>query len=165
MCGYFADRPRADVAACLPDRQCGTIALRRRGEVDRRLRQVELSFRQPDVLDRLGGSNSDEQRHRVGHADVLARQDHHPAGDEPGVLAGLQHPGQPVHSSIGIRSPHRLDECADHVVVVVAAVPQGARRERGLDVGDGDLTRLGQRPRHLERREHLATVAPRPIEQ
>ena len=36
------------------------------------------------------------QRGRVGQADVLAGQDHQPAGDEPGVLPRLDHPGQVV---------------------------------------------------------------------
>ena len=71
---------------------------------------------------------------RVGHADVLAGEDDHPAGDEPGVLAGLQHPRQVVHRGLRIAAAHALDERADHVVVVVAAVAQRARAERRLDV-------------------------------
>ena len=60
------------------------------------------------------------QRGRVGQADVLAGQDHQPAGDEARVLPGLDHPRQVVQRRVGVGAAHRLDERADHVVVLVA---------------------------------------------
>ena len=60
------------------------------------------------------------QRGRVGQADVLAGQDHQPAGDEARVLAGLDHPGQVVQRRVDVGAADRLDERADHVVVLVA---------------------------------------------
>ena len=65
-------------------------------------REVELRLRQADVLDGMRRGDGDEQRLRVGHADVLAGEDDHPAGDEAGVLAGLEHARQPVHAGVGV---------------------------------------------------------------
>ncbi len=94
----------------------------RTGQVDHGLGQVELGLGQPDELDRPGGGVGHHQAHRVGLPDVLAGQDHQAPGDEPGVLTGLEHPGQPVEAGVGVRTPHRLDEGADLVVVLVLAV-------------------------------------------
>ena len=44
------------------------------------------------------------QRGRVGQPDVLAGQDDQPAGDEPGVLARLDHPGQVVQGGVDVAS-------------------------------------------------------------
>ena len=63
-----------------------------------RLGQVELRLGQPDVLDRVSGGVGDEQRHRVGHPDVLGGEDHQAAGDEAGVLPRLEHAGEPVQA-------------------------------------------------------------------
>ncbi len=133
--------------------------------MNRRLRQVELCLGQPDVLDRLGGGHRHEQRLRIRHADILAGEDHHPAGDEPGVLAGLEHPRQPVDGGVGVRAAHRLDERADDVVVVVAPVAERARAERRLGVFQADGAGMGEGARHFERRQDLPAVASRPIDQ
>ena len=79
------------------------------------------------------------QAHRVGHADVLAGQDHQPAGDEAGVLPRFEHAGQPVEAGVGIGAADALDERADDVVVVVAAVAQRLGAEGGLGVGQVDV--------------------------
>ena len=67
--------------------------------------EVELRFWEPHELHCLGRPGGHEQRLRVGHADVLAGEDHHPAGDEAGILAGLEHPGQPVDGGVGVGAP------------------------------------------------------------
>ena len=116
----------------------GPVRLRRGGQVDDGLGQVELGLGQADVLDGLGGGDGHQQRLRVGLADVLAGQDDQAAGDEPGVLAGLEHAGQPVEAGVGVGAPDALDERGDDVVVVVAPVAQGLGAERGLGVGERD---------------------------
>ena len=68
------------------------------------LGEVELRLGQADELDGPGGGVGDQQRHRVGHPDVLGGEDDEAAGDEPGVLARLEHPGQPVEAGVGIAS-------------------------------------------------------------
>ena len=68
------------------------------------------------------------QRGRVGQADVLAGQDDQPAGDEARVLPRLDHPGQVVQGGVGVGAAHRLDEGADHVVVLVALAVVAHRR-------------------------------------
>ena len=50
------------------------------------------------------------QRLRIGVADVLAGEDHHPARDEARVLAGLEHARQPVERGVGVAAAHGLDE-------------------------------------------------------
>ena len=75
--------------------------------MDRGLAEVELCLGQADVLQRMRGGDRHHQRLRIGHADVLAGEDDHPPGDEPGVLAGLEHPGQPVDRGLG--SQPRID--------------------------------------------------------
>ena len=60
-----------------------------------------------------------------------------PPGDEPRVLAALQHPRQPVDRRIGVAAAHALDEGGDGVVVGVAGavVDDGApRRPRAARV-------------------------------
>ena len=69
--------------------------------------KVELRLGKADVLDGLCRGDGDEQRGRVGETDVLAGQDHDPAGDEPGVLTGLEHARQPVVAASG--SEPRID--------------------------------------------------------
>ena len=79
--------------------------------------------------------------------DVLAGQDDQPAGDEPGVLARLEHPGQPVEAGVGIRAPDRLDEGADLVVVVVLAVVLQPGVAGPLHVVEGHRPRARRRAR------------------
>ena len=90
--------------------------------MDHRLGQVQLRLRESDELDGPGRGIGHHQGQGIGLPYVLAGQDHQSPGDEPGVLARLEHPGQPVEAGVGIRPPDRLDEGADLVVVVVLAV-------------------------------------------
>ena len=73
--------------------------------MDHGLGQVELGLGQADELDGPGRGVGHDQRHRVGHADVLGGQDHEPAGDEAGVLPRLEHAGQPVEAGVGVGAP------------------------------------------------------------
>ena len=91
------------------------------GHVGHRLGQRQLTLRQADEFRRLQGGGSDQQRPRVGVANVFRGADDHAASDETRILAGLQHPRQPVDGSVGVAAAHALDEGAGNVVMGVAA--------------------------------------------
>ena len=136
--------------------------------MDDGLGEVETRFGHADELDGAGGGVGHEQRLRVGHADVLGREDHEPAGDETRVLTRFQHAREPVQPGIGIRSADALDERGQDVVVLVVAVPHGAQRQRRFGVGERHILTVllgGQRAGDLERREGVAGVAFRPVDQ
>ncbi len=94
-----------------------------------------------DHGDGLGGGDRDRQRVRIGQADVLAGGDHQAAGDEAGVLAGLDHPGQIVQGGVDVGAADGLDQGAGHVVVLVAVavVLHGGPVDRLLQGGQADL--------------------------
>ena len=82
--GHRPDQPGPHVGRGLADGLDDRVGLRRQGQVDHGLGQVDPGLGQPDDLDRLGRGDSDRQRGRVGHADVLAGVHDEPPGDEPG---------------------------------------------------------------------------------
>ena len=84
----------------------------------------------PDVLDRLGGGDRDDERLRVGVPDVLGREDHHPPRDEPRVLAALEHDREIEQRCVGIGPPRRLDPGRRHVVVTIRGAVVADRRPR-----------------------------------
>ena len=91
-----------------------------------RLGQVELGLGEPDELDGPGRGVGHHEGQGIGQPDVLAGQDDQAPGDEAGVLARLEHAGQPVQAGVGVRPPDALDEGADLVVVVVGALVEEA---------------------------------------
>src|SRR5581483_406884 len=162
--GHLAGQPVADVLSRPPDAERCPVRLRCRGEVHDGLGQVELRLGEPDELDGAGGGVGHDERHRVGHAHVLRREDHEAAGDEAGVLPRLEHARQPVQARVRVRAADRLDERADDVVVLVFAVAQRLRTRRRLRVRQRDVHVAvvpGARERggHLDGRERLAPVA------
>ena len=56
------------------------------------------------MLDRLRGRDGDEERLRVGVADVLGGEHDHAPGDEARVLAALEHRREVVDRTPGRRS-------------------------------------------------------------
>ena len=66
---------------------------------------------------------------------------------------------QVVDGGLRIAAAHALDERADHVVVVVAAVSQRTGAERRLDVAELDRAGVGEGARDLQGGQHLAPVA------
>jgi len=82
--------------------------------------EQQLGLGHPDKLDRACCRVRDEERRRIGHADILACADHDAAGDEARVLAGHDHLRHPVEGGVGIRAAHRFDKRAGGVVVLVA---------------------------------------------
>ena len=92
----------------------------------------------PDELDRARRGVGDDEPLRIGHADVLRREDHEPARDEARVLPRLEHAGEPVETGVDVGPADALDERREHVVVLVVAVAERTQRQRGLGVGEGD---------------------------
>ena len=119
----------------------------------------------PDQRDGLRRGHGRRQRGGVGHADVLAGQDHEPAGDEPRVLPGLDHAREVVQRGVDVAAADGLDERAGDVVVLVAVAVVAHRRpvDGGLDVVDGrPRSRPGPERRAgcgLERGQRPAGVA------
>ena len=118
------------------DGDVARVRLRREREVDRRLREIEPRLRQPDVLDRLCGGDGDDERLRIGIADVLGGEHDHPPRDEARVLAALEHRGEVEDRCVGVGSAHRLDERGREVVVRIRClvVDDGTLARRVLDV-------------------------------
>ena len=126
------------------------------------------------MVERLRRCDRDLERPRIGVADVLGRADDQPPGDEPRILAGRDHRGQPVQRRVRIVAAQALDERRDRVVVPVAGavVREDPLLGRGLDVleprrdvtiGVADSLGLGQRDRalqHVERRARVPTGQP-----
>ena len=155
----------ADVLPCRRERRQHGVRLRREREVDGGLGEVQLRLRQADVLDGARSRHRHDEGVRIGEADVLGGEDHHAAGDEARILAGLEHRGEVVDRRIGIGAAHRLDEGGGEVVVLVAG-PVVAERPLPccvLDVRRGERLpggRCGLR-RELEDVERRAAVAAR----
>src|SRR5690606_989504 len=78
------------------------VALRCRGQVEGRLRQVEAPLRHTYVVVRARRSRYDLQGVRISQPDVLAREDKQASEDEARVLARVYHLGQPVEGGVGI---------------------------------------------------------------
>ena len=87
------------------------------------------------MLERLRGGDGDDERLRIGVADVLARRDHDPAREEARILAALEHRGEVVDGGVRVAAAHRLDERRGEVVVAVAR-PVVAERPLARDVVD-----------------------------
>ena len=111
------------------DRDIGGVGFRRGGQVGDRLGQRDAPLGQADDVQRLLGGHRDLQGARVGVADVLGGEDDHAPGDEQRILAGLEHPRQPVDGGVGVGAAQTLDEGGDDVVVLFAAL---VVEERGL---------------------------------
>ena len=119
-------------------------------------------FRQADPVESLGRGDDQRQGSRVGEADVLAGEDDHAAEDEPRVFPGVDHAGHPVQGGVGVRPPHRLDEGADRVEVVVPflVVENGAALDRFFGDGEIDVHAAVARSRRIDR--ELEGVQQRP---
>ena len=111
------------------------IRLGGRGEVNHCVGQIELRFRQTNELDCPGSSISHHERIRIGHTDVFAGQDHETTSNEPGVLAGFEHSGQPIETGIGVGASNRLNERRDDVVVIITPISKRFRAQGCFDIG------------------------------
>ncbi len=159
----------AHVALRRRQRPSGGVGLRRQRQVDGGLGERVARLRQPHVLDRGGRGGGERERRRVGVADVLGGEDHHPPHDEPRVLAALEHHREVVQRRVGVRAAGGLDPRGDVVVVAVAllVVEDGSTLQGVLDARErhalADLRSVPELPRggggQLERVQGGARVA------
>ena len=98
------------------------VGFGRGGEVEGGFHDGIHPLGHPDKLESLHRRGSDHQPQRVRQPDVLARQNHQAAQDEPRVFPGVKHLRQPVEGGIRVGAAHGLDEGADRVVVGVAVL-------------------------------------------
>src|SRR5947199_79639 len=131
-------------------RRVERIALGRRREIDYRLRQRQIRLGHPDEMRSLLGGDGLGQRLWISEADVLGGKADQPAGHVQGILAGLEHPPQPVQRGIRIAVPETLVQGRDDVVVLLAGavIQEVLALHRLLDERGGDappaLLRPGQ---------------------
>jgi len=145
----------ADLGASRGDGLGRRVRLRRQRQVDRRLGEIQRALGQADPVDGAGRCVGDQQRLRVGLADVLGGEDDHAAGDEARVLAALEHRRQVVERGVDVGAAGRLDPGRDEVVVAIAlaVVVDRLALQRVLDRGDVDRPPARALDRALERRE------------
>ena len=118
-----------------------------------------------DLVARVPDGVGEQQRVRVGEADVLAREADAAARDVERVLAALEHAREPVDRGVGVGVAHRLVQRRDDVVVLLAVLVVHQRLAADALGEDlvGDRPDAVHRPRvrdgRLERAERLAGVA------
>ena len=139
------------------------VRLGRQRQVDGGLGQVDARLGHADQLHRLRSGRCGEQRGGICEPHVFGRMHDEATGDEPRVLTGLDHAREVVQRGVGIGSADRLDERADHVVVLVTvAVVAHRRRVDGLlercEVDRGASLGLGRACRCLERGQRAPGV-------
>ena len=119
--GTGSVRPFLHVLAGLADGQRRGVRLRRRGDVRHGLRQRRAGT-PAGRRTRVACSAAAATTSACGSALPTSsrRADHDAPGDEARVLAGFQHPRQPVDRRVRIAAAHALDEGAGHVVMRVA---------------------------------------------
>ena len=100
---------------------------------------MKATFGQADPVKGLGAGGDHADGVGVGQADVLPGKDQHAAKEKAGILAGIDHLGQPVEGSVGIRAAQRLDEGADGVIVVVAVLVVKHRPALDALLGHGHI--------------------------
>ena len=164
--GYRAGSSSADIRLRRVDGRNDGVRLGRKRQMDRCLSKVDPGLGQPDERDRLRGCRCGEQGGRVGQPDVLAGVHDEAPRDEARIFAGLDHPGQVVQGGVDIRSTNRLDECADHVIVLVtvAVVPDRSHIDGLLECGQVDVVLAGREStpgRGLERVQRPSGVTAR----
>ena len=130
---YRQDAAGLHVLERLVDGQVGGVALRRRGQVRRRLRQDDPRLGHAHEVRRVQGRHGYGQAARVSITDILRSKDDQAPRYEARILAGVQHLGQPVDCRMRVGAAHTLDEGGNRVVVpvFVMVVHHGFRRPRG----------------------------------
>ncbi len=73
-------------------------------------------------FERLGAGIDHPDAVGVGQANILGCKDVQPTKDEPRVLSGSDHLGQPIERRIGVAPAHGLDEGGGCVVVLIAGL-------------------------------------------
>ena len=155
----------------LPDERQGVfqghvraVALGGGGQIDRRLGERDAAFGHADLRDHLEAGVRQQERVRIRQAHVLGGRQAQPAGDEEGILAAFDHPGQVVDGRVRVRPADALDEGRDDVVVhlpvlvVDGHVLLDALRDRLVVDDDGGAVREGVH-HDLQDVQQLAGVA------
>ena len=108
-----------------------------------------------DEFDGLLRCDRQQQRFRIGQANVLARKDDNASRDETKIFAGVEHFRQPIYGAFFIGSAHALDERADGVVMRVTRAIINDRFLLDAFLGDGEremdnAARIGRRGEHAD---------------
>jgi hypothetical protein len=119
MARHEADPAGVHIGECGIDRLDDRIGFRSQSKRDDCLGKIDPPLRHADELDRVRCRDCCGQRRGVGQADVLRCQDHQSPGNEARVFSGGDHPSEIVQSGLYIRASNRLDEGADHVIVLI----------------------------------------------
>ena len=82
----------------------------REREIERRLGQRQLTFRVAEEVVGLFSRERERERAGVGVADVLRREADEPPREIKTILAGLEHPREPVKRGVRIRIAQRFME-------------------------------------------------------
>ena len=127
---------------------------------------MEAAFGESHVLESLRTRGNNAHRVRIGQADILAGEHQHAPEDEARLLAGVDHPRQPVERGVRIGPAQALDEGADRVVVNVAflVVEHGAALDALFCDGEVNMDHAicigrGRLDCQLQRVEQAARVA------
>src|SRR5690606_2915965 len=118
--GHALSAPGAHVGDRGIQRLVGGVGLRGGGDVDHGLGERDPTLGHAEHLHGLHRGDRDLEGGGIGHPHLLARGDDDAAGDESRVLPRLDHAGEIVQGGVHIAAPHRLDEGAGHVVVLVS---------------------------------------------
>ena len=134
FCRRITDGQRHRLVACAPHEfkgsvhtEIGTVALRRGGQIDRRLCQWDAAFGPADLHHGVEGGIGQQQGVGIGQSDILCGTDHETAGDELRVFPTLDHACQPVERSVGVRAADALDEGRDDIIVHLPVLIVGQR--------------------------------------
>ena len=90
----------------------------RQGQIDHGVGQVDIAFRHSQEVAGLVDGDRQSKGVIIGQSDVLGGKPDQPPGDVQGVFPGLQHPGQPVDSCIGIAVSHGFMEGGDQIIML-----------------------------------------------
>ena len=91
-------------------------------QVYRRLRQRQVALGNAQEMGRLLRADRLFERAGIRQADVFDRHADQPARDVQAILAGFEHPGQPVKRGIDIGRADALVERRDQVVVLLTGL-------------------------------------------
>ncbi len=114
------NRQGAGAADGLPDLVVGgvnRVAFGGGGQIEGGLSQGQLAFRTAQQMIGVSGLEGEGQGLRIGEADIFGGKTDQPPGDVEGLLAGHQHPDQPVEGAVGVAVPQAFMKGGDQVVV------------------------------------------------
>ncbi len=115
------------------------------GKIDGGLPQGEVAFRNSQEVDRLLGGNSLLESPRIGQPDIFDGHANQPARDIHAILAGFEHPAEPVKGCIYIARPYGFMQRRNDVVMLLPGlvVEQHLPLDRILDGFGGELAIFG----------------------